>query len=157
MSAKRALAILLDKRLLSTHQPNHMWDRVGRFAFWTMSCGFNITFFPMHLAGLRGMARHHSRRANKTRKMIGVVAGLEAELKRRRTKYVEPDWKRKCRKRKIKSAGWNGAQGRNRTTDTRIFSPLLYQLSYLGLARAGRPIRVSGGQARQSGRVIARN
>jgi hypothetical protein len=27
----------------------------------------------------------------------------------------------------------NGAQGRNRTSDTRIFSPLLYQLSYLGL------------------------
>jgi hypothetical protein len=29
-----------------------------------------------------------------------------------------------------------GAQGRNRTTDTRIFSPLLYQLSYLGLPPA---------------------
>ncbi len=28
-----------------------------------------------------------------------------------------------------------GAQGRNRTTDTRIFSPLLYQLSYLGTGR----------------------
>ena len=27
---------------------------------------------------------------------------------------------------------WNGAQGRNRTTDTGIFSPLLYRLSYLG-------------------------
>ena len=27
----------------------------------------------------------------------------------------------------------NGAQGRNRTTDTRIFNPLLYQLSYLGI------------------------
>ena len=27
----------------------------------------------------------------------------------------------------------NGAQGRNRTADTRIFSPLLYQLSYLAL------------------------
>ena len=26
----------------------------------------------------------------------------------------------------------NGAQGRNRTSDTRIFNPLLYQLSYLG-------------------------
>jgi hypothetical protein len=26
----------------------------------------------------------------------------------------------------------NGAQGRNRTTDTRIFNPLLYRLSYLG-------------------------
>ena len=28
--------------------------------------------------------------------------------------------------------GRSGAQGRNRTADTRIFSPLLYQLSYLG-------------------------
>jgi hypothetical protein len=27
----------------------------------------------------------------------------------------------------------NGAQGRNRTTDTRIFNPLLYRLSYLGI------------------------
>jgi hypothetical protein len=27
----------------------------------------------------------------------------------------------------------NGAQTRIRTTDTRIFNPLLYQLSYLGL------------------------
>ncbi len=26
----------------------------------------------------------------------------------------------------------SGAQRRNRTTDTRIFNPLLYQLSYLG-------------------------
>jgi hypothetical protein len=29
----------------------------------------------------------------------------------------------------------NGAQGRNRTSDTRIFNPLLYQLSYLGILR----------------------
>lgn len=28
--------------------------------------------------------------------------------------------------------GKNGAQGRNRTTDTAIFSRMLYQLSYLG-------------------------
>lgn len=28
--------------------------------------------------------------------------------------------------------GSNGAQGRNRTTDTAIFSRMLYQLSYLG-------------------------
>jgi hypothetical protein len=27
----------------------------------------------------------------------------------------------------------NGAQGRNRTTDTAIFSRMLYQLSYLGV------------------------
>jgi hypothetical protein len=31
----------------------------------------------------------------------------------------------------------NGAQGRNRTTDTCIFSAVLYQLSYLGAAPAG--------------------
>ena len=33
--------------------------------------------------------------------------------------------------------GGNGAQGRNRTTDTRIFNPLLYQLSYLGKSASG--------------------
>jgi hypothetical protein len=31
----------------------------------------------------------------------------------------------------------NGAQGRDRTTDTAIFSRMLYQLSYLGTARRG--------------------
>ena len=30
------------------------------------------------------------------------------------------------------SVGGNGAQGRIRTTDTAIFSRMLYQLSYLG-------------------------
>ncbi len=34
-----------------------MSDRVGRIAFWLMFTGFNIAFFPMHLAGLRGMPR----------------------------------------------------------------------------------------------------
>ena len=29
----------------------------------------------------------------------------------------------------------NGAQGRDRTTDTAIFSRMLYQLSYLGMPR----------------------
>ena len=29
--------------------------------------------------------------------------------------------------------GLDGASGRNRTNDTRIFSPLLYQLSYRGI------------------------
>ena len=31
----------------------------------------------------------------------------------------------------------NGGQGRNRTTDTRIFNPLLYQLSYLAPKTSG--------------------
>ena len=30
------------------------------------------------------------------------------------------------------SKAYFGGQGRSRTADTRIFSPLLYQLSYLG-------------------------
>ena len=36
--------------------------------------------------------------------------------------------------------GLSGGQGRNRTTDTRIFSPLLYQLSYL--AAVGERVRI---------------
>ena len=32
-----------------------------------------------------------------------------------------------------------GAQGRNRTTDTVIFSHVLYQLSYLGIRASARP------------------
>ena len=31
----------------------------------------------------------------------------------------------------------SGGQGRNRTTDTRIFNPLLYQLSYLAIQLGG--------------------
>ena len=31
----------------------------------------------------------------------------------------------------------NGARGRSRTADTAIFSRMLYQLSYLGVVRAG--------------------
>jgi hypothetical protein len=38
----------------------------------------------------------------------------------------------------------NGGQGRNRTIDTRIFSPLLYQLSYLAVRNSAvaAPLRV---------------
>ena len=38
----------------------------------------------------------------------------------------------------------SGAQSRNRTSDTRIFNPLLYQLSYLGTVTVGRCRRVGG-------------
>ena len=37
----------------------------------------------------------------------------------------------------------NGAQGRNRTNDTGIFSPLLYRLSYLGKVVAAKTISIS--------------
>ena len=38
----------------------------------------------------------------------------------------------------------NGAQGRDRTTDTVIFSHVLYQLSYLGISQCGRTAVWSG-------------
>ncbi len=45
----------------------------------------------------------------------------------------------------------NGAQGRDRTTDTAIFSRMLYQLSYLGTSLAagglGAPVYSQAGQA----------
>jgi cytochrome c oxidase subunit I+III len=32
-------------------------ERVGRWSFWLMFLGFNLAFFPMHIAGLLGMPR----------------------------------------------------------------------------------------------------
>jgi cytochrome c oxidase subunit 1/cytochrome c oxidase subunit I+III len=32
-------------------------ERVGKASFWVMFVGFNVAFFPMHIAGLLGMAR----------------------------------------------------------------------------------------------------
>ena len=34
-------------------------DRLGRWAFWIMFTGFNVTFLPMHYSGLAGMARRN--------------------------------------------------------------------------------------------------
>src|SRR5205807_7473383 len=32
-------------------------EKLGKVAFWILFVGFNLTFFPMHLVGLRGMTR----------------------------------------------------------------------------------------------------
>ena len=42
-----------------------------------------------------------------------------------------------CNPAKRVNAKQDGAQGRNRTTDTAIFSRMLYQLSYLGILGVG--------------------
>ena len=45
-------------------------------------------------------------------------------------------------RRLSRSGKGDGAWGRIRTTDTRIFNPLLYQLSYPGLGPAAREPRL---------------
>jgi cytochrome c oxidase subunit 1/cytochrome c oxidase subunit I+III len=32
-------------------------ERLGKWSFWTVFIGFNVTFFPMHITGLMGMPR----------------------------------------------------------------------------------------------------
>ena len=32
-------------------------ERMGKWNFWTLFIGFNVTFFPMHILGLHGMTR----------------------------------------------------------------------------------------------------
>src|SRR4029079_15359213 len=32
-------------------------EKLGKITFWILFVGFNLTFFPMHLLGLRGMTR----------------------------------------------------------------------------------------------------
>ena len=46
----------------------------------------------------------------------------------------------------LSGKGRDGGQGRNRTIDTRIFNPLLYQLSYLA-SRWGRVLDRRGTRA----------
>ncbi len=62
-----------------------------------------------------------------------------------------PAWCRGARKRKRPTGegwAWNGGgQGRNRTADTGIFSPLLYQLSYLAKEL---PIKAGNGSLSQA-------
>jgi hypothetical protein len=45
-----------------------------------------------------------------------------------------------CAKQSFRQSNglWSGGQGRNRTSDTVIFSHVLYQLSYLALAAKSR-------------------
>src|SRR5205814_9068647 len=34
-----------------------MDERLGKLSFWILSAGFNLTFFPMHWLGMRGLTR----------------------------------------------------------------------------------------------------
>jgi hypothetical protein len=49
----------------------------------------------------------------------------------------------------------DGGQGRNRTTDTRIFSPLLYQLSYLAAEDGRARIRPAAARVVKKSRPLS--
>jgi hypothetical protein len=71
----------------------------------------------------------------KKQRVAATVRRLEGS-KRKKGNPATEKWK--TLKRELDNVDFSGAQGRNRTTDTRIFSPLLYRLSYLGKLPAGR-------------------
>src|SRR4029453_6449063 len=54
------------------------------------------------------------------------------------------------------SLDWDGGQGRNRTADTGIFNPLLYQLSYLASVRCYCKCAERQMSAAAEGRVLQR-
>ncbi len=91
-----------------------------------------------------GMRRGSRRRDSNPRPAHYECAALPAELRRQAPSGHNP--------------GAKHAEGQNRTGDTRIFSPLLYQLSYLGadlpalphthaLVRASPGIPAAGGNS----------
>ena len=57
------------------------------------------------------------------------MPGAPRSMAQFRHSNIQPE--NRCARKSAKTKDGNGGQGRNRTTDTRIFSPLLYQLSYL--------------------------
>jgi hypothetical protein len=66
-----------------------------------------------------------------------------------RISTAQPD----CKWSKVKEIG--GGQGRNRTTDTRIFSPLLYQLSYLAAEDGRARIRPAAARVVKKSRPLS--
>jgi hypothetical protein len=55
-------------------------------------------------------------------------------------------------RKSLQAVDYNGGQGRNRTIDTRIFSPLLYQLSYLAKSHYAKDAHLSNSHRSRQGR-----
>ena len=76
----------------------------------------------------------------KPKEKAGTITCVNAlyEIKRFNFSIIVPPFIR------IYAISLAGALSRNRTSDTRIFSPLLYQLSYLGISKTFLFLRVAG-------------
>ncbi len=83
-------------------------------------------------ASRKKLARRPAKSAARKRRSGLIIPNLShGYSKRAKSNLVSMSW------------GSGGAQGRNRTSDTRIFNPLLYQLSYLGPRSVSRQVRVA--------------
>ena len=71
-------------------------------------------------------------RTEKAKNPLAFASGLTGAADEARTRYLHLG---KVALYQMSYIRTHGAPGRNRTTDTRIFSPLLYQLSYRGIWR----------------------
>ena len=71
------------------------------------------------------------REAGRVSKVNSFVSETE------RSRRAEKSGERHAVDRETQAFDSSGGQGRNRTADTGIFSPLLYQLSYLALEGCG--------------------
>ena len=76
-------------------------------------------------------------RTEKAKNPLAFASGLTGAADEARTRYLHLGkvalYQMSYTRKYVVAQPQRGAQGRNRTSDTRIFSPLLYQLSYLGI------------------------
>ena len=107
-----------------------LWWQTNEFPWWFTP---SLCFAKTESSPLTRSARSspHDRRScqNKSSTLLGATFVLE------RITGLEPATFALARRRSTKWAksAFCGASGRNRTNDTGIFSPLLYQLSYRGI------------------------
>ena len=82
----------------------------------------------------KGASKEYARSGRIESAIVGEVRRVpNKRLTNRKSQIPNPKWKKAPGREPFQH---RGGQGRNRTADTRIFSPLLYQLSYQATAAA---------------------
>ena len=89
------------------------------------------------------MSQHSVQTLCSTQQTSRAAAELAQERWQKCAMTVQRTDSQVCYALVLDFVGLSGAQSRNRTSDTRIFNPLLYQLSYLGTV-ASEPLLVAG-------------
>jgi len=97
-----------------------MSEKLGKLHFWLMMIGFNLTFGPMHILGLKGMPRrYYTYQADKGWSLWNMVSTVGAFMIAASILVFMRNWSHSKRKGKIASADpWDG-----RTLEWTIPSP----------------------------------